>query len=325
MMSRMRWFAALLALAIASAPAAIQAQSWPAKPIKLVVPFAAGGGNDILARAISGGLGTALGVPVVVENKPGAGGNIGAEMVAKGAPDGYTYLVVAQAILNFNPHLYSKLPFDPVKDFDAVALLGVSPLVLVVNADVPARSVDEFIALAKAKPDSLSYASAGAGTPHHLAGELFKAMAGVSIMHVPYKGGAPAAMDLIAGRVQMMLAPINNVMPHIASGRVRVLGVGGDKRIASLPSVPTVAEAGVPNFNVEHWYGIVAPAGTPKPVISRLNKEIAQVLARPEVIKAIQQQGMEPAIVTPEALTEIIASGFERWGTVIKNAGIKLD
>lgn len=318
-----RWIACLAALLVGSAQLMAETDPWPTRPVRLVVPFAPGGGNDILARVVSEGLMKSLGQPFVVDNRPGAGGNIGAESVAKSAPDGYTLLVVPQAILNFNPHLYAKVGFDPLKDFDAVALLGVAPLVLVVNAELPVHSVAELIALAKAKPDALAYGSSGPGTPHHLAPELFKFMTGVSILHVPYKGGAPAATDLMAGRVQMMLAPLNNVMPYLPTGKLRVLAVGGPKRIASLPSVPTMEEAGVANFNVEHWYGVVAPAGTPKHIIASLNKAITQVLGDPDVVKKIDLQGMEPATATPEQMTAMIRTGLDLWGGVIKKANLK--
>lgn len=322
-MIMIRWIAALAALLITTGPGVTQAEQWPTQPVRLIVPFAPGGGNDILARVVSDQLTKSLGQPVIVENRPGAGGNIGAESVARSPADGYTFLVVAQAILNFNPHLYAKVGFDPLKDFDAVGLLGVAPLVLVVHSDVPAKTVKELIALAKSKPDGLTYASSGPGTPHHLAPELFKSMTGTSILHVPYKGGAPAATDLLAGRVQMMLAPLNNVAPYLATGKLRVLAIGGPERIASLPSVPTMEEAGVPNFNVEHWYGVVAPAGIPKSIITRMNREIGAALSQPEVVAKIKLQGMEARTATPEEMSAMIRTGLERWGVVIKQANIK--
>lgn len=316
--------AIVLCLALVGFMTPAAAQNWPAKPIKFVVPFPPAGGNDILARVVSEKL--ALGQPVVIDNRPGAGGNIGADFVAKSPGDGYTFLVAANAILTTNQHLYgSKLAFDPIKDFAPVALLGVLPVVLAVNADVPAKSVQELIALAKSKPDALIYASSGAGTPHHLAAEMFKSLTGAPMLHVPYKGGAPAATDLIAGRVQVMFAPINNVTPYLEGGRLRLLGVGSEKRLASRPDLPTIAEAGVPGFFVDNWIALVAPAGTPKEVIMMMNTELNKALALPEVRSKLAVQGIEPATATPEQLSKTIGTEASRWGTIIKNAGIRLD
>ena len=320
------WIAALIGVINLSIPTLTSAQptqSWPAMPVRFIVPFPPGGGNDILARIVGQSVSQTLGQPIVVENRPGAGVNIGADFVAKSRPDGYTFLIVPFSILNFNPYLFAKLSFDPIKDFEPVGLLGKSTVVIAVNSEVPASSMKELIALAKSKPNALSYASSGVGTPHHLAGELFKITAGVSILHVPYKGGAPAAFDLISNRVQVMFAPLDNIEPHLATGKVRILAVAGEKRLPSLPDVPTAAEAGLPNFRVEPWYGLVAPAGTPKEIIAKLNGEIGKALAQSDVIKKIEKQGMEPATATPQEFATLIRTGLVFWGKVIKDAGIK--
>jgi len=326
-MIRIRWYTAICFLAALGllGPAEAQVKNWPTRPIKFVVPYAPGGGNDILARVIGEKLNQPLGQPIIIENRSGAGGNVGAEFVAKSAADGYTFLVAPNAVLTVNPHLYAKLGYEPLKDFTPVGQLGVLPVVLVVNAGVRANSVAELIALAKANPDALSYASAGTGTPHHLAAELFKYMTGVKMTHVPYRGGALAATDIIAGRVQVMFAPINNVTPYLSTGSLRVLGVGGDKRLPSLPGVPTIAEAGVLDFNVDNWVALVAPAGTPNDIVATLSGAIGNILAQPEVRDKIEATGIEPAFSTSEQLAEMIRTGYAHWGTIIKNAGIKAD
>ena len=320
-----RWLLLGLGLAgmLALAPAA--AQTWPAKPIKFVVPFTPGGGNDILARLLGEPLTASLGQPIVVENKPGAGGNIGAEAVARSPADGYTYLVAALSILAVNPSMYANTGFDPVKDFAPVARLGVLPVVLAVHPDVRASNVAELITLAKSKSDALSYASAGMGTPHHLAAELFKAMTGASMQHVPYKGGGPAASDLVAGRVQVMFAPINNVMPFVKRGQLRVLGVGSDRRLASLPDMPTIAEAGVPGYQTDNWIGLLAPAGTPKDIVTTLSRHIGTALARPQVLEKLGALGIEAAPNSPEQFAALIREDVARWSKVVRDAGIKAD
>ncbi len=300
------------------------AQTWPAKPIKFVVPFTPGGGNDILARLLGEPLAASLGQPIVVENKPGAGGNIGAEAVARSAPDGYTYLVAAINVLAFNPSMYAKVGFDPVKDFTPVARLGVLPVVLAVHPDVRAASVAELINLAKSNAGALSYASAGIGTPHHLSAELFKAMTGASMQHVPYKGGGPAATDLVAGRVQVMFAPVNNVMPFVKRGQLRVLGVGSDHRLPSLPEIPTIAES-VPGYQTDNWIGVVAPAGTQKDIVTTLNRQLVAALARPQVAEKLGALGIEPAPNTPEQFAALIKDDIARWSAVVRDAGIKAD
>ncbi len=315
----------LLAATAASAQRAQGQPSWPTKPIKFVVPYAPGGGNDILARVIGDRLNQALGQPIIIDNRPGAGGNIGAEFAAKSAPDGYTFLVAPNSVLTVNPHLYARPGFDPLKDFTPVGRMGILPVVLVVNAAVPAKTVAELIALAKAEPDALSYASAGPGTPHHLAAELFKYMTGTVMQHVPYKGGAPAATDVIAGRVQVMFAPINNISPYFGTGSIRVLGVGGDKRLASLPDVPTIAEAGVPGFNVDNWVALVAPAGTPHDIVAAMGRAIGKILAEHEVRAKIEATGIEPAFSTADDLAEMTRADYTHWGTIVRGAGIRAE
>lgn len=324
-MTLSRCFTFLLTLLVLGVVLNAQAEGWPTRPIKFVVPFPPGGGNDIVARVVGERLSHSLGQSVVVENKPGAGGNIGAVQVARSAPDGYTYLIVPNGMMVVSQYLYAKLPFDPFKDFELVGLMGTLPTVLVVRPDVPANSVQELIALAKSKPDALSYGSGGVGTPHHLAAELFKSMTGASMVHIPYNGAMQALNDLLGGRTQVMFAPVNNVIAYIRNGKLRALGVCIDKRLPSLPSVPTVAEAGVPGFQVENWIGLVAPAGTPKNIISAMNREIAKILSEPGVRERFAALGMEPHTTTPEQMEAMIRADMLRWGPVIRNAGIKAD
>jgi tripartite-type tricarboxylate transporter receptor subunit TctC len=319
----MRFVVTFLLMLLLVSPA--RAQQWPSKPIRFVVPFPPGGGNDILGRFYGDRLSHSLGQPIVIENKPGAGGNIGAEQVARSTPDGYTFLVASHAGLVFNPHLYSKMTFDTTKDLAPVGLMGALPVVVVVHPEVPANNVLELIALAKSKPQSLSYASAGTGTPHHLGAELFKSMTGTSIVHVPYKGGAPAAADLLAGRVQIMFAPVNNVIQQAKAGKLRIIAAATEKRISALPSLPTVAESGLPGYKVENWIGLAAPAGTPKNIVSTMNAELAKVNAQPDTREKLAAHGIEPATATPELMAEMIRGDLERWGKVIREAGIKAD
>jgi tripartite-type tricarboxylate transporter receptor subunit TctC len=315
----------VLALLAMQAAAPVGAQSWPVKPIRFVVPFTPGGGNDILARLLGEPLAAALGQPIVVENKPGAGGNIGAEAVARSAPDGYTYLVAAINVLAFNPSMYAKVGFDPLKDFVPVARLGVLPVVLAVHPEVRAANVAELIALTKSDAGALSYASAGIGTPHHLSAELFKAMTGAQLQHVPYKGGGPAATDLVAGRVQVMFAPINNVMPFVKRGQLRILGVGSERRLSSLPEIPTIAESGVPGYQTDNWIGLVAPAGTPKEIVATLSRHLAAALTRAQVLDKLGALGIEAAPNSPEQFAALIQEDIARWSAVVKKAGIKAD
>lgn len=319
---RRRFIAALLLFVTALG---VGAQPYPSKPIKFVVPFTPGGSNDVLARVIGEKLSAAWGQPVIVENRPGAAGNIGAEVVAKAPPDGYTFLVAANNILAINPSLLANVPFDPVKSFAPVTLIGTVPVVLVVHPSVPAGSAKELIALAKTKPGSLSYASSGSGSPQHLAGEMFKSMAGIDVVHVPYKGAGPAVADLIGGQVQMLVGPVNSVLPHIKAGKLKALGAGTAKRIPALPDVPTIAESAVPGYETDIWISLVAPVGTPSEIVARMNAEIGRIFQMPDVREKLAAQGIEPVTSSPERLASLITSDLERWAKVIRSANIKAE
>jgi len=300
-------------------------QAYPAKPIRLVVPFPAGGTTDILARAVGQKLTEAWGQPVVVDNRPGAGGNIGSELVAKAAPDGYTLLMGTVGTHAINASLYAKMPYDHIKDFAPVILVAGVPNVLVVNPAVPVNSVQELIAYAKANPGRLNFASSGSGTSIHLSGELFKVMAGVQMTHIPYKGSAPALQDLIGGQVQLMFDNLPSALPQIKGGKLRALAVTSATRAAALPDVPTVAEAGLPGFEASSWFGVLAPAGTPVAIIARLNAEIAKWLASPEAREKLASQGANAAGGSPEDFAKHIAAETAKWQKVVKESGAKVD
>ncbi len=302
-----------------------KAQDYPSKPIRLVVPFAAGGATDVLARLVGERLTASLGQQVVVDNRPGAGGNIGSDLVARAEPDGYTILMGAVGTHAINPSLYPKMPYDPVKDFAPVTLVASVPNVLVVNPEVPANSVQELIDLAKAKPGELNFASSGNGTSIHLSGELFKAMTGTDIVHVPYKGSGPAVTDLLGGQVQMMFDNMPSSLPHVKAGKLRALGVTSAKRSPALPEVPTIAEAGVPGYDATSWFGILAPAGTPEPVVTRLQGAIVQALGEPEMRQRMADLGAEPVGDTPAEFGQFIAAEIAKWAKVVNDAGVKLE
>jgi tripartite-type tricarboxylate transporter receptor subunit TctC len=302
-----------------------KAQDYPSKPIRLVVPFAAGGATDVLARLVGERLTASLGQQVVVDNRPGAGGNIGSDIVARAEPDGYTILMGAVGTHAINPSLYPKMPYDPVKDFAPVTLVASVPNVLVVNPEVPAKSVQELIDLAKAKPGELNFASSGNGTSIHLSGELFKAMTGTDIVHVPYKGSGPAVTDLLGGQVQMMFDNMPSSLPHVKAGKLRALGVTSAKRSPALPEVPTIAEAGVPGYDATSWFGILAPAGTPEPVVTRLQGAIVQALGEPEMRQRMADLGAEPVGDTPAEFGQFIAAEIAKWAKVVNDAGVKLE
>ena len=301
------------------------AQQYPVRPIRFVLGFAPGGASDTMARAIGTRLSEGLSQPVVIDNRAGAGGNIAAEIVAHSAPDGYTMLLGNNGILAVNISLYSKLAFDPVKDFAPVVLVASQPNVLVVHPGVSADSVKALIALARAKPGQLNYASPGPGTTGHLAGELFKRMAGVEYTIIPFKGGGPAALAMLSGETQFRFATALSVQGHIKSGKLRALAVTTAKRSVSFPSLPTVAEAGVPGFDAITWHGVVVPARTPQPVIARLNREFNKLLQAPDMRERLLTLGSEVIGGEPQQLTEFMRVEIPRWAKVIKESGAKAD
>ena len=313
------------ALAIAAfTPAQAQNQSWPDKPVKLIVSFAPGGVHDTLARVLQPRLTEALGQPILIENRPGAGGNIAAEAVAKSAPDGYTFLVASEAIAT-NEYLYGSMAYDPYKDLAPVAKLADYPMALIVNPSIPAGNIKELLALAAAKPGSLSYGSAGIGTSGHLAGELLNSVEKVSMVHVPYKGGAPALADLVAGRIQVMFLSVSLSAPQAKQGKVRVIALTGDKRSDKLPEVPTTAEQGFPGVQALLFSSLLAPAATPAPIIRRMNAEVVKALRSPEVEKRLDDLGAVPAPTTPEQFAAILKRDGETWGKVIREKNIRAD
>jgi len=314
-----------IAASLASGHALAQAPAYPSKPIRLVVPFPPGGATDILAREVGQKLTEAWGQSVIVDNRPGAGGNIGAELVAKAAPDGYTLLMGTVGTHAINASLYAKLPYDHIKDFAPVILVAGVPNVLVVNPALPVGTVGELIAYAKANPGKLNFASSGNGTSIHLSGELFKVMAGVDMTHVPYKGSAPAVQDLIAGQVQLMFDNLPPSLPQIKAGKLRALAVTSATRAAALPDVPTMAESGLPGFEASSWFGILAPAGTPSTIVAKLNAEVAKWLATPEAKEKLSKQGANAAGGSPDDFARHIAAETTKWAKVVKDSGAKVD
>jgi len=313
--------AAILALV---APLAAAAQAWPAKPVKIVVPFAAGGPADIYARAVGEKLQGALGQSFVVENKPGGGSIVGTDTVAKSAPDGYTLLMMSNTH-TVNESLIPDKPFVLMRDFVPVAPVNYSDLLMVVHPSVPAATVKDFVALAKAQPGKLNYASSGPGTPYHMAGELFKAMAGVDIVHVPYKGSSGARTDILGGQVQMMFDAITTMAPLVRAGKLKALGSTGKARSSVLPEVPTVSEAGVAGYEAVIWLGILAPAGTPKAIVERLNAEITKITALPEIREAWGKQGATALSMSTEEFGRYLREDIEKWSRIVKISGAKAD
>ena len=310
-----RILCATLALALAGLAGGAAAQApadYPTRPIKVIVPFAPGGATDVLAR-------------MVVENRPGAGGNIGAEAGARAAADGYTLTLAAAGFMAVNPSLYAKLPYDPVRDFAPVALLVKAPLLLVVNPAVPARNTRELVEWARANPGRLTIGNGGQGTAQHLGGELFTSVAGIRAVHLPYKGSAPATTDLLAGVFEAQFDNMVTLLPHVKSGKLRALGVSSAARVPVLPDVPTIAESALPGFETGTWYGMVAPAATPPAVLDKLNREIARIVALPEVNERMIAMGLVPAVGPRAAFGEFIRSEIAQYGKLIRSAGIKLD
>jgi tripartite-type tricarboxylate transporter receptor subunit TctC len=313
--------AALFCAVAFAAPAA--AQQYPSKPIRIVVTFAAGGGADFVARVIAAKLGEALGQSVVVENRAGAGGGIGAEFVAKSPPDGYTLLLGAAGTMTILPNLQNKVPFDSVKNFAPIGLVGSSPFVLALTPSLAPNTVAELTQRAKASPGKLNCGSSGNGGAPHLACELYKSTAGVDIVHVPYKGLAPAITDLLGGQLQIVFADVGLIAPHLKAGKVKGLAVTGRERSSVLPELPTMIEAGLPNYQAGTWYGVLAPAGTPPAVVSRLNAELQKIVGSPDIKAQFAVQGIEPAGGTPEQFGALIRDDSARWGRLIKAANIK--
>jgi tripartite-type tricarboxylate transporter receptor subunit TctC len=315
----------IAALALAMLASGAHAQAWPAKPIKWVVPFAPGGTTDILARTIGDKLAIALGQPVIIENKPGAGGGVGADYTAKAPADGYTIMGGTISTHAINASLYKSLPYDPVKDFAPITLIARVPNMLVVNPDVPAKNVAELIALMKASPAKYTFASSGNGTSQHLSGELFKTMAGVEMQHIPYKGSPPALQDVVGGQVTMTFDNITTAWPLAKGGKLRALAVTTAKRSSVAPEVPTLAESGLAGYEVGSWQGVFAPAGTPPEIVKRLNTEIVKIIRMPDVNEKLTALGAEPVGNTPEEFGALVRAEVGKWADVVKKSGAKVD
>ncbi|HEX2117483.1 MAG TPA: tripartite tricarboxylate transporter substrate binding protein [Alphaproteobacteria bacterium] len=301
------------------------AQSFPSKPVRIVVPQTPGGASDALARIIAQKLNDKWRQPVVVENKPGAGGNIGTELVAKSPADGYTLLMSYAGTQAINPSLYASLPYDSVKDFAPVATLATVPFVLIVNKNFAATDLKQFLSLAREKPDQIVYGSAGNGSVNHLLGVMVSMESNVRLMHVPYRGAAPALTDLMSGQIQAVFTSLPSVIGHIREGAVRPLAVTAAKRAGAAPDVPTIAEAGVPGFDVNPWFGLLAPAGTPAAIVRQINGDVAAALREKDTIERFTGQGAEPLITTPEQFLALLQADVEKWGKVVKASGAKLD
>ncbi len=325
MILRLRVLLAAMPWLIFSTTLAAQSAAWPTKPIRWISPFAPGGGADITSRIIAQKLGPALNQKVLVDNRGGAGGNIGVDIAAKAPPDGYTLVLGTIGPIAINGSLYKKLPFDPVKDLLPITQAANALNVLVVHPSLPAKTVKDVIAIAKARPGELSFGSSGPGATDHLAGELFKTLTGVNMVHVPYKGGAPAMLDLMAGQVQTVFSTVSTAIGAIKGGKVRAIAMTGDKRFELMPELPTIAQAGVPGFEVRNWYGVFAPAGTSKEIVTRLNSELVKVLQMPDVKSKLLESGIEALHSTPEQFATYIQSETKRWAKVVKDSGARAE
>jgi tripartite-type tricarboxylate transporter receptor subunit TctC len=321
---KMRTRLFILGAALALPFTAALAQTYPVRPVRLIVPFAPGGFTDVVARILGQKLSEAMGQQFVVENKAGAGSTIGTDLVAKAPPDGYTLLMVSSTHV-ISPWIYRSLPYDPIKSFAVITKLVDSPYVLLVNPKVPARNVQEFIALAKAAPDTIHYASSGNGSAQHLMGGLFVAMTGAPLKHVPYRGSSGAATDLVAGVVESSFAGVPNALAQVPQGRLKALAVTTAKRIPQLPDVPTLQEAGVAGYEASVWLALLAPAGTPPEIVARLNAEVGKMMNSPDTRKALYDAGVEPTPSSPQAMSEYMAQELARWGKVVKDTGVKLE
>ena len=305
---------------------ALMAQAnYPTKPLRMIVPFAPGGGNDILGRAVGQRLSEVVGQPVIIENRAGAGGETGAAAAVQAAPDGYTILLGSVGTFAHNPALKANLSYDPARDFAPVSLLATSAFIVVVNPSLPVKNIRELVALAKAQPGKLNFCSAGMGSSVHMTAELFKYVAGVDMVHVPYKGSSPAMIELIAGQTQLMFSTMPPALPHVQSGKLRAIAVTTAKRDALMPDIPTVGESGVPGFVVENWQGIVVPKQTPPAIVRKLNRDLAAALKRPGMADVLKAQGLEAAPSAPEAFGELIRTEIAKYAKVVKAANIKID
>jgi len=321
----MRLYLSAAALALAASLSPALAQNYPTKTIRMIVPFPPGGTTDILARVAGQKITEAFGQQVIIDNRPGAGGNIGTELVAKAAPDGYTLLTDPGSTLTINPSLFAKLSYDVLKDFAPVTIIAAVPNLLVVHPSLPVKSVKELITLAKARPGQLNYASTGAGQSTHLSMELFKTMAGINVVHIPYKGSSPALVDLLGGQVSLMFDNMPSSLPHVKAGKLRALAVSTLKRSPAMPQLPTVAESGLPGFEVSVWFGVLAPAGTPREIVNKLNGAIVRSLQSPDVHERLAGQGAEPIGNTPEQFTAQMQRDLVKWAKVVRDSGAKLD
>jgi len=312
---------ALLAAALCGPLAASAQSDWPTKPLRMIVPFPPGGVTDIVARAVGAKLGAELGQQVVIDNKAGASGAIGAELGAKAAPDGYTLIMGNISTLAINPVTFAKLAYDPLTSFDPVSMVAVQPLLIAINPEVPAKTLAELVQLAKSRPGQLSYGTAGSSI--HLAVEQFSTQAGIRMNHVPYKGSAPAVSDLVGGQIQVLFDPFSSLYPQVSAGKVRALAISTEKRSTVAPTIPTVAEQGYAGFDVSSWQGIVVPAGTPRPIVQRLNRELAKVLASADIREKFAQFSAVPSATTPEQFGQTIREEIARWQKVAQTAGVK--
>jgi tripartite-type tricarboxylate transporter receptor subunit TctC len=318
----MAWRIALSSMLLVTAVVPASAQDYPTRPIRLLVPYPAGGPVDIMGRIAGQKLTEHLGVQTVIDNRAGANGNIAGDIVARSTPDGYTLLMGANGVIAVNPGLYRKMPFDPQKDLAPVSLVGTGALLMVVHPSLPARSVADFIALAKARPGSINFASSGSGSTAHLCSELLKSMAAIDIVHVPYKGAAPALNDVIGGQVQMLITGVSSAIPHARSGKLRALGVSSPKRVAALPDVPAIGET-VPGYEVLTWYGVFVPTGTPAAIVKRLHAAIVAGMASKDTQERMTALGAEAATNSPAAFATLVRDEIAKWGKVLRSAGIK--